>query len=419
MGSSTIASPTQDLRNVSKIPRRRAWRRLGILAVLLLACGLGTREAIHRLPWFGPWLANGLRSVVGSRAVSWLEESTAKLEDRYRRTVESDSPPRTIEQASPSLSSKVQEHPRPGGPVEREPAGPSTPPFQPPDVPPMLARVAAAGDGRWRAVLDPARPDAPPLLFATLLHPDGKRPWAEVFIVAMPVSQVSLHAVAGTREPEATTEEGQHYQRHGLIPASHLSQLLAAFNGGFMTQHGRHGMHVAEVTLVSPRANLCTVLALENGDLKVGTWSGLSTDAEQAQREGQLRFWRQGAPCMYEAGILNPRLRDEDVRGWGATLDGQVVIRRSAIGLDAARRVLYMGVSNDTTARAMAQAMHHAGASDVLQLDVNWSYPKFLLFPTGSDGQRRARGLFEGFLYEEDEYLRRASRRDFFYVLRR
>ncbi|HKY38528.1 MAG TPA: hypothetical protein VJN18_21440, partial [Polyangiaceae bacterium] len=80
-----------------------------------------------------------------------------------------------------------------------------------------------------------------------------------------------------------------------------------------------------------------------------------------AELAGRLEFWRQGAPCMYESGVLNARLQDEKVRNWGATIDGDVVIRRSAAGLNAARQVLFVGVSNDTTARAMAEAMHHAG----------------------------------------------------------
>jgi hypothetical protein len=195
--------------------------------------------------------------------------------------------------------------------------------------------------------------------------------------------------------------------------------LLAAFNGGFMTKHGRHGMHVDGVTLVSPRPMLCTVLGLDDGTLRIASWRALKDEAARATREAQLVFWRQAAPCTYEQGRLNPLLEDESVRNWGATIDRDVVIRRSAIGLDSARSRLYIGISNDTTAPAIARAMHHAGASDVAQLDVNWSYPKFLLYERGSAGQLRARGLFEGFVFRPDEYVVRPSQRDFFYLVRR
>jgi hypothetical protein len=421
MVASTTGSPASVQRRESNAaqPRAKRARRLAIAALLVLAGGLGAREAIHRVPWFGPWLANGLRGLLGPDAVSWLEEQSADVEDRYRRTFRSGEAPRSIEQASPALSSSpLAPIPEPASVASTSPPQ-QAPRFRPVDVGPMAARVAAAGDGLWRAVPDPARSEATPLLYATLLHPDVKRPWSEVFVVATDTSQVGLYAVAGTREPEATTVAGESYQRRGRIPEPHLGQLLAAFNGGFMTQHGRHGMRVDGVTLVSARPHLCTLIALEDGALTIGTWRARAPEVEQAEGEGRLRFWRQGAPCMYEAGTLNPRLEDEEVRNWGATLDGQVVIRRSAVGLDPDRRVLYVAVSNDTTARAIAQAMRHAGASDVMQLDVNWSYPKFLLFPSGSDGQRRAHGLFEGFVFHEDEYVRRSSPRDFFYVIRR
>ncbi len=395
---------------------------MGVVAVVVLT--VGSLLAIKQVPWFGPWLANGLRAVIGTEAVTCLEELSAKIEDSYNRVVRTRTAPRSLEQAQPALSFDTSHAEPPPPTLARPPKTPVpvaavVPPFRPNDVSAMHSHVAAKGDGSWRAVTDPYRPEAEPILFATLLHPDPKRPWAEVFVVAMPVAGIRLYAVAGTAEPEATTEVGRDYVRSGLIPIAHQPQLLAAFNGGFMTRHGRHGMRVEGVTLVSPRPHLCTVLGLQDGSLRIGTWKAMQGDVERAERDRSLVFWRQGAPCMYEAGVLNPRLRDEKVRNWGATIDGDVVIRRSAAGLDAARELLFVGLSNDTTARAMAEAMHHAGASDVAQLDVNWSYPRFVVFPAGPHGKRQARGVFEGFVFHPEDYVRRPATRDFFYLLRR
>ena len=64
--------------------------------------------------------------------------------------------------------------------------------------------------------------------------------------------------------------------------------------------------------------------------------------------------------------------------------------------------------------------MHHAGATDVAQLDVNWSYPKFVLFEPGDAGpERKAVPLAQGFEFSEDEYIRKRSYRDFFYLMRK
>lgn len=290
--------------------------------------------------------------------------------------------------------------------------------FRPRDVPPMNPSVAAAADGRWFAVPDPIRADAEPLLFATELHPDAKRPRARVRVVAAPLSQVYLYAVAGSSEPEATTVTGKRYVRPGIIPPEQHPLLLAAFNGGATTTAGQPGMYVGGFTLVPPKPALCTLLGLHDGALRLGTWRGLASEAERAERESRLLFWRQGPPCLYEDGELNRALPGERAGESSATAsDATLLARRSAVGLDRARSVLFVGFGTDITARAMAEAMHRAGAGNVIQLDLD--APKFLLFPFGPDGNRRATGLFEGFAFTADDYVVRPSERDFFFLVRR
>jgi hypothetical protein len=56
----------------------------------------------------------------------------------------------------------------------------------------------------------------------------------------------------------------------------------------------------------------------------------------------------------------------------------------------------------------------------VAQLDVNWSYPKFVTFEHGDAGaERSAIALAEGFEFSPDEYIRKRSLRDFFYLMPR
>jgi hypothetical protein len=131
--------------------------------------------------------------------------------------------------------------------------------------------------------------------------------------------------------------------------------------------------------------------------------------------------WHRQAPaCMYENGKLHPGLTAGQGLNWGATLDGDTVIRRSAVGLNAARDILYVSITNHTTARVLADGLRHAGAVDVAQMDVNWSYPKFVLFEPGDAGpERKAVALAEGFEFSEDEFIRKRARRDFFYLVRK
>jgi len=88
--------------------------------------------------------------------------------------------------------------------------------------------------------------------------------------------------------------------------------------------------------------------------------------------------------------------------------------------LNAARDVLYVSITNHTNARVLAEGLKHAGAVDIAQLDVNWSYPKFVLFePKEQGGPRKAVALASGFEFSEDEYIRKRARRDFFYLMRK
>lgn len=171
-------------------------------------------------------------------------------------------------------------------------------------------------------------------------------------------------------------------------------------------------MYVDGVTLIDPRDHACTIASFSDGSLRIATWSRL------AEERARMSWFRQTPPCLVEDSVSHPALRNEDERRWGAMPDGATVIRRSALGLNAESNVLYMGVSNDTAAGAIGLAMRHAGAVDVAELDVNWSFPHFVLFQPSADGSLKALGLFEGFLFDPDNYVNKPSSRDFFYLVR-
>jgi hypothetical protein len=251
-------------------------------------------------------------------------------------------------------------------------------------------------------------------MMKTLLHPDGGRSWAEVFVVAIDLRRVRLYPMVGTREPAADSPEGEKYERKALIPSEHQEELLGAFNGGFMTEHGGYGMKLDGVVIVKPKPNACTIAVYHDDSVRIATWSKLEGG------ESRMRWYRQAPECMWEADKLHPGLQGGKGLKWGATLDGDTVIRRSAIGLNAARDVLYVSITNHSSARVLADGMHHAGAVDVAQLDVNWSYPKFVTFEAGDAGsERQAVALASGFEYSPDEYIRKKQRRDFFYLMRK
>lgn len=388
-----------------KAPRFSVRRRLAWGTGILGATAVGAWVLVHSTSWAGPLFANTLRSIIGTDNVARLEDFVYAIDDRVKRF--------RLRGEKPKAHWVVPEPKSKPAAVASSASDPLWPPFEPKAVGPVHKRWFAPGDGQWVAVEDPRHPDAPTVMYKTLVHPDANRSWGELFIVTIDLEQADLHAVAGTHEPKAEQAIPKDFARPGRVPIADQEVLLGAFNGGFMAEHGHYGMLVQGVTLIKPRDPSCTVVGYADGTVEIATWKSLAHAAER------MVWLRQTPACMYENGNMHLGLRYPETRNWGATLDGDTVIRRSAIGLDASRRVLFVGIGNNMTARALAEGMHHAGAVDVAQLDVNWSYPKFLIYGVGKEGKLEARALMDGFEYSSGEYVSKGSFRDFFYLTRR
>ncbi len=409
---SVEVDPSKRGARAARPARRARLKRWGVRAAIALpVVGAASWIAVHRIPWLGPIVSNSLRAVLGTENVTALQDFVYGIEDDINQVVKKDEKPKAYWKVPP----KAATAPAPAPEVaEKEvvPAAKALTPFAPAAPGPVHDTWSAEGDGEWVPIVDPRHPNEPPRMMKTLLHPDRNRSWAELFVVAIDLRQVEVHPVAGTREPASENPEAENLDRPGKIPESAHDTLLAAFNGGFMAEHGQYGMKLDGVTLLEPRPDSCTLAELEDGSLRVGTWKKIASDAPK------MTWFRQAPNCMYEDDKLHPLLAAKRPRKWGATLDGNTVIRRSAVGLSATGDILYMGITNHTTARALADGMHHAGAVTVAQMDVNWSYPKFVTYePTG--GKLKPIALADGFEFSEDLYIRERSLRDFFYLTRK
>lgn len=383
------------------------WRRRLIILGCMFGSLLGLWTAMHRVPWLGPMIADGLRSVVGVEAVSKLEDAAYGVQDRYNRFWRAEEAPKAYWE--------VSTHDAAPPPEASEAQGCKVSAFKPVSVGPVHESWSAPGDGSWLAIADTRHQDEEPRMYKTLVHPDKRRSWAAVSVVAVDLRRVRLHAVAGRHEPKNGSREAWQYKREALIAADHHSALLAAFNGGFKAEHGHYGMRIDGVTLLPSRSLSCWIGMMKGDELVIGDYERLK------KRMDDALWWRQTPICMMDEGKLHPGLRSERNTHWGATLDGDTVIRRSAIGLSADGKVLYSGIGDHTTARALANGMQHAGAAYVAQLDVNWSYPKFVIYQPRQQGSSElvATKLCDGFEFSEDHYIRQVAHRDFFYLTRK
>lgn len=314
------------------------------------------------------------------------------------------------EDAAPPSSSSAEVDAAPPVPIASADAAVPRSTFAPRDVDPIRAG-APDTDGKW-APVSVENDGGVTTMWKTVLHPDKAHPSAELFVVVIDLARARLRSASGASEPETEVAAAKGHARSAVVPADQRDVLVAAWNGGWKGEHGHYGIKVDGVTLVKPRDGACTIAAYEDDGVRIGPWADL------AEGEPRMRLFRQTPPCMYAKGVRHAGLAAEMTTNWGAAANGDPIIRRSAIGLNEARDALFVAVSNAMTAPALADGMHHAGAHDVAELDVNWSFPKFVVFARSASGALEASSLFTGFVATKGEYVRQPSARDFFYLTR-
>jgi hypothetical protein len=383
--------------------RGRRWaKRIGqttLVCALLLG---GLWYATHRVRWLGPAIADGLRSVLGPGPVAWMEDVAYAIQDRVNMWRYDGEPP-TVFWEPPVL------------PGASAPAAQEEPRFAPPRFDPPFAEVATPADGIWLPVVDPRHPEAPARMYKSLVHPDKRRGFAALAIVAANLEAFDLHLVAGTSEPLSNLNIDP-AQRSGLVAREHNELLFAAFNGGFKATHGQYGMMLGGVEFLPPRDLACTFVRYNDGRYRIATWSDMKGEFPL------MSFYRQTPPCLVEDGKLHDALLyQEYAKGWGATVGGDTIIRRSAVGLDSSGTTLFYGLGEAMTAQAIARGMLAAGAHVVAELDVNYSYPRMLFYEHPEDGKPpiATSSIIPNIDFTKYQYVGQASPRDFFYLTRR
>lgn len=366
---------------------RRAMNRCvswGLVAFALISCGPGT-----------PTRPDKPTPPVPARVVEPVQSAVpiASVAE----------PPPALVSATPSASSSASAPP----PAPTTTAGPAFPPAS--FVPPHQ-RSAKPGDGVF-TLLEEGAAAGTNAVARTTVHPHPYKKDPFVIVLAVDLRRVDLVLRAGTEEPVSKTVPPE--RRPGLVAKEDLSSLIAVFNGGFQTKHGQWGARIDGDDFVTPREDACSVAFLDDGSLRIATHRTLAPEASR------LRSYRQTPPCLIEGGVPDARLVHEDTaRLWGAAIGSKREIRRTALGLDKSRQTLFFGIGEWIWARDLALAMHVAGAVDVAELDINWSYTRFLLYDRASP-PNVVSTLIDKVEYTKDGYVSKPAPRDFFYLRRK
>lgn len=383
-------------------------RGLGTIAAALVVSAVLLWIGIHRIPWLGPALADGVRAVLGPAPVAWAEDVAYGWQDRVNRWRHGEDAPHTYwdvpaEVPAPAVSVAPA--------VSAAPSAVATRSFPPPSFEAPHPHLSSKADGVWVPVDGRAKVGDSTTMVKTMVHPDNERPYTVLAIVAMDLTRLSLHAVAGTLEPRGETFPER--MRTGRVPPDELDSVIAAFNGGFQTIHGGYAMMVDGHTIGEPREDACTVGLYRDGSIRIRSWPVLAPETDE------MKAYRQTPRCLVEKGERHPELVNRYNTSWGAVVGGGTVIRRSALGVSEDGKVLFFGMGDSLTARSLADGMKVAGAHDVAQLDVNHVFPRFLFFAETREGVQAVEPLCRGFSFSPADYVEKPMARDFFYVTAR
>ncbi|HXC82383.1 MAG TPA: hypothetical protein VNV62_11095 [Trebonia sp.] len=239
----------------------------------------------------------------------------------------------------------------------------------------VLASLAAAGCGGQLTAVKADPPTAPPQPVATGTAPAVATDNA----VPARVSFSRVKALDGSVITLATFSGAVRYVLHDgsqdpgplagavragpKITGASRSQLLAAFNGGFLMK-SQAGGYEQERHVASPlRAGLASLVIDASGRARIGVWGKtvpVPGEDVYSVRQNLSLLLSDGKPTA--ESYLWPR--------WGGTLDNMEYVARSAIGENAAGDLIY-AASMSTTPEDLAWALEHAGAKVAMELDIN------------------------------------------------
>jgi hypothetical protein len=262
-----------------------------------------------------------------------------------------------------------------------------------------------ADEGVWQPYI--FTPEGEVAGIRTFLQPDVERPYALVAVVAFDLSKVQLHYVLGLEEP--SKPGGPH--GWGVIPEEDKQpgKLLAAFNGGFIAEHGSYGAMADGIIPIALRHGLATLAIYEDGSVSIGEWG---TDLQDGSDYTALR---QNALPIIHNGEINPKVHTGTWVEWGANLDYSIETLRSGVGISEDNLVLYYFAGPSLSMPVLAEAMARAGVHNSMLLDINPTHAHFTAMRV-VDGQLTAETLFpEEMNLWVDRYLRQWDL-DFFYV---
>jgi hypothetical protein len=171
---------------------------------------------------------------------------------------------------------------------------------------------------------------------------------------------VTLTLHAGSTQPG-----GSGWRFGDVIAPAEQHHLLAAFNSGFQESYGGGGFEQRGRVGWPLKPGFASVVTYADGTSDVGAWDhGVPAPGRP------VAAVRQNMHLLIDAGVI-PGNVDSCIKAcWGDPLDEQPIVARSGLGVTATGQLLW-AAGHNLSVRALADALHAAGAVRAMELDIN------------------------------------------------
>ena len=281
----------------------------------------------------------------------------------------------------------TQNAPKPGGPqLKSLPAvGLNAPPVShpkptvhpqaaawPPPITPVFPHPLP-GEGVWKPAGPPVDGGSPVLV--TTYRPELDYPQIVAYVAWFDHTRTEIGYYPGRYEPPNATVRGPM-----MVPYSQRSRLLATFNGGFTYTDGNNGSADNGRTNEPLTDGNATLIGYRDGRVAIVKWTG-------GPNVGPNVAWaRQSLAPIVWNGKLNPQLNDNpNSPQWGYTLGGLTRVWRTGVGIDARGNLIYVAADFQTVI-TLAKILHHAGAVEAMEFDINPEWHTLITYTHGAHG---------------------------------
>jgi hypothetical protein len=382
------------------------------------APGLHAEAARHLRKPVVFWAVDTVRAVpwIGPAPIAWLEDQVFALKDTAKQALFKLHGAESTEQLAEPNRSAGGGGGAPAVVLDTSKTSADDGAWPPKRIA-SVWKTSEPGEGEWAEPKIPwlkrLNADAPPAFVRTFVRPDEERPYVQVLLVALDMRQLDMEMEAGSEDPKPLV--GAHGP--GRIPRDQptYSRIVAAFNGGFKTEHGAYGMMVNKRVLIPPMPGAATVAVLADHRVGFGTWANThEVTGIKDVEDAEILSFRQNLDPLVDRGEVNPTKRGL----WGWTMPGTgVQTERSGVCTTNDGHILYAW-GDDVSATALGKAMNMAGCAYGLHLDMNPHHTGFLFTAIDELKGRKYKSELLSTQMEimTDRYIEYAPK-DFFYML--